>query len=590
MEIVKAVFDCAPDAILIMDNGGRIIRANAQTEKLFGYRREEILGLPVELLVPERFGATHKEQRAGQPSAAGAGPMGTVLESFGRRKDGTQFPLEIMVNTQETNDGSFVLDVVRDITQRKQIEEQARESAEMFFRLFEFAPDAVLVINEGGSIERANAKTEQIFGYPRAELIGRPIEILVPERLAARHREFRTNYIREPRTRPMGAGLELFGLRKGGVEFPVDIMLSPVQGREGRVVLAVVRDITERRLAERSLAANETLLRQFLKHAPAAIAILDTDMRYLQCSDRWLADYGLDGRDIIGSSHYEVFSDVPERWKVVHRRVLAGAIERCDEDRFHREDGSVVWIQWECQPWRNAAEEIGGLIMFSQTVTGRKLADEQVRASLREKEVLLKEIHHRVKNNLQIISSLLYLQSTYVKDDTALDILAESQSRVKAIALIHEKLYRSEQFDKIDFASYLHDLIAKLFHTYRVGDDSVTIHTDIEGVRLEIETALPCGLIVNELVSNALKHAFPHCWTGEVWVELHQDSDNRFVLTVRDDGIGLPANLDWHRSQSLGLQLVSDLTKQLRGELEVCRDAGTCVRLRFAELHYKERG
>jgi PAS domain S-box-containing protein len=462
MEVIKAVFECAPDAILIMDCAGRIIRANARAEKMFGYRCEEIVGQPVELLVPERFAAAHRDRCPDRPAEGGAGPTRAVLESFGRRKDGTQFPLEIMVNPQETNDGRFILDVVRDVTERKQ--------------------------------------------------------------------------------------------------------------------------------AERSLAAKEALLRQFIKHAPAAIAVLDRDLCYLQCSDRWLADFQLAGRDVTGRSHYDLFPDMPDRWKAVHRRVLAGAVERCDEDPFPRADGSTMWVQWECRPWRDAAEEIGGLILFSQTVTDRKLAEEHVRASLREKEVLLKEIHHRVKNNLQIISSLLFLQSTYVTDDTTLEILAESQSRVKAIALIHEKLYRTEQFDRIDFVAYLNDLIAELFRTYRVRDDSVTMHTDIEAIRLGIETALPCGLIVNELVSNALKHAFPAPWTGEVWVDLHRADGNQFALTVRDNGIGLPECVDWQRSQSLGLQLVSDLTKQLGGTLEIEHRAGTSVRLRFTELQYKERG
>jgi PAS domain S-box-containing protein len=462
MEIFKAVFECAPDAILILDCAGRIFRANARAEKLFGYRREEIVGRPVETLVPERFANAHCGQPSDRPGEGSAAPAGVVLESFGRRKDGTQFPLEVMVSTQETAEGTFVLDVVRDVTERKQ--------------------------------------------------------------------------------------------------------------------------------AERSLAANEALLRQFIKHSPAAIAVLDRDLRYLQCSDRWQADYQLAGRDVIGRSHYELFPDLPLRWKEVHQRVLAGAVEHCDEDPFPRADGSTAWLQWECRPWRDAAGEIGGLILFSQTVTDRKLAEEHVRASLREKEVLLREIHHRVKNNLQIISSLLYLQSTYVRDDTTLDILAESQSRVKAIALIHEKLYQSEQLDKIDFAAYLHDLIAELFRTYRVRDDTVTVHEDIEGVRLGIETALPCGLIVNELVSNALKHAFPGCWTGEVWIALHSAEGGHFDLSVRDNGVGLAEGFDWRRSPSLGLQLVSDLTKQLGGKLEVRPDGGTNIHLRFAELQYQDRG
>ena len=461
-EVFYRLFEFVPDAIVVVDQQGVIRRANAKTEQMFGHHREELIGQPVEVLIPQRFARRHVEYRERYLDEPRTRPMGASQELFARRKDGSEFPVDIMLSPLDTSEGKVVLAVVRDITERKKIEAQAKESQEMFFRLFEFAPDAIVVVDQQGIIRRANAKTEQMFGYRREELVGQPVEVLIPDRFTERHVGYRSKYLHEPRTRPMGAGLELFGRRKDGSEFPVDIMLSPVEAERGRLVLGVVRDITERKQAE------------------------------------------------------------------------AQARER--------------------------------------------------------REMLLKEVHHRVKNNLQVISSLLYLQSTYVADRGTLEILTESQNRVKSIALIHEKLYRSEDLEKLDFGEYVRDLLADLIRTYRVQQDSIAVHTRIEGARLGIDTAIPCGLIINELVSNAFKHAFPPGGTGEVWIDLHPAQDRRYVLSVRDSGAGLPKDFDWRRSKSLGLKLVTDLTKQLEGEVQVCSDAGTTFTITFAELQYKERG
>jgi PAS domain S-box-containing protein len=327
----------------------------------------------------------------------------------------------------------------------------------------------------------------------------------------------------------------------------------------------------ERRVAERTaaLATNEALLRQFIKYSPAAIAMFDRDMRYLQCSDRWLADYHLTGRDIIGLRHYEVFPDVPEKWKAVHRRVLAGAVEWCDEDSFDRADGSTMWLQWECRPWRDAAGEVGGLIMSAQIITERKMAEEQVKASLREKKVLLKEIHHRVKNNLQIISALLDLQSEHTHDGQALEMFKESQGRVRSMALIHERLYHSQYLARVNFAEYVRQLADDLYRTYKVSSDEVVLGLDIDVPPLPIDVAIPCGLLLNELISNCLKHAFKGAAEGNIRVMLRGRGDDATLLAVADDGAGFPPGLDFRNTTSFGMQLVNTLVEQLTGDVEV---------------------
>jgi two-component sensor histidine kinase/CheY-like chemotaxis protein len=214
-------------------------------------------------------------------------------------------------------------------------------------------------------------------------------------------------------------------------------------------------------------------------------------------------------------------------------------------------------------------------------IAERKQAEEQIKASLKEKEVLLKEIHHRVKNNLQIISSLLKLQARSIKDIQTLEIFNESQSRIRTMALIHESLYQSNDLSKINFAEYLRKLAANLFRSYEITSSGIKQIINVNDVFLEIDVAVPCGLIINELVSNSLKYAFPSGNKGEIKIELYSDKNRHFTLIVSDNGIGLPKDLDLQKTKTLGLQLVNNLVDQLEGSCEVDSNGGTEFKIKF---------
>jgi len=215
-------------------------------------------------------------------------------------------------------------------------------------------------------------------------------------------------------------------------------------------------------------------------------------------------------------------------------------------------------------------------------VTQRMAAEEKIKTSLREKEALLKEIHHRVKNNLQVVSSLLGLQSRLVTDEPTRKMFQESQNRIHSMALLHESLYQSNNLSRIDFPEYIRQLASHLFHSYGVAAERIHLRTDLEKLYLHLDAAVPCGLIINELVSNSLKYAFPDGRAGEVRIELHEHAEGLARLVVADNGIGLRSDIDWETARTLGLRLVRTLAEQLGAKIEVKSNDGTEVQLTFA--------
>ncbi len=220
------------------------------------------------------------------------------------------------------------------------------------------------------------------------------------------------------------------------------------------------------------------------------------------------------------------------------------------------------------------------LLSLVLDVTEQIQAEERLKASLEEKVVLLKEVHHRVKNNLQIISSLLNLQSDYLEDDRSRDIFKVSQNRIESMALIHEKLYQSKDLARINFAEYVQDLVDGLLSSYELNSSNISTNLDVDDSLLSLDAAIPCGLIINELVLNSLKHAFPTGTKGKICITLTKVEGN-LTLSVGDNGIGFPAEVDFQNTKSLGLQLVIALTNQLKGTVELKKDSGVEFKLTF---------
>ena len=295
---------------------------------------------------------------------------------------------------------------------------------------------------------------------------------------------------------------------------------------------------------------------------------LRTHEAYLSPRGKEIVGFRNDELPNLESTFFDLIhlDDMPRVNETVKLHVENGEPFRV-ELRLRHKDGSYRWIVTRGEAVRDENGRPMRMVGSITDISARKRAEEQIKNSLQEKETLLKEIHHRVKNNLQIISSLLYLQSSALVDPVARQALRESQDRVQSMGLVHEQLYRSSNFSAVDFGEHLKEIAANIAGSYGAMNPRVRVETELESVAVDLDLAIPVSLIFNEILTNAFKHAFPRERAGKIDVAFHRDGSDNLVLRVSDDGVGLPKNLDWETAPSLGLKIVRNLTEQIHGEL-----------------------
>ena len=342
-------------------------------------------------------------------------------------------------------------------------------------------------------------------------------------------------------------------------------------------------EISERKQAEVTLRRNEERFRALFERSNDAVFIMNLDGIHLTANQQAADMFGYTIDELIGMSFEDVV--VPGQLEEAREKLdLLLARERIPiyERLVQKKDGTVFYVEINIALVSDENGQPLHIQSIVRDITDRKQIESQILASLQEKEVMLKEIHHRVKNNMQVISSLLDLQADSLQDEQVRGLFKESQDRIKSMALIHEQLYQVPDLARIDFVNYVESLTSHLLRSYGAKEGNIVLHLDIAPLYLSIETAIPCGLIINELVSNAFKHAFPNGQAGQIWVTtLHKAETEQLTLQIKDNGVGLPANIDLQQPRSLGMTLVMTLVKQINGMIEWQNDHGLKFRITF---------
>ncbi len=365
-----------------------------------------------------------------------------------------------------------------------------------------------------------------------------------------------------------------------------DISGYPLKDEEGRTIgmIEVTSEITARKKAELALKESEARFRRLAENAK------DLIYRYRFIPERGFEYVSPAATTITGytpEEHYAdpdlVFKLVLEEDRPLLESLASGKFENPIVLRFRKKDGSIIWTEQINVPVYDEAGNLVAIEGIARDITERKLTEEAIKQSLREKEILIREIHHRVKNNMQVISSILNLQAAQVDDPRAKAAFKECQYRIRSMALVHERLYRSKDLSRIDFGEYLSMIARHIFLDQQIKPEQVQLHLEIEPVELNINTAVPLGLIINEIITNAFKHAFPAGRRGNLWIKLRKINEGKAELVVRDDGVGLPKGVDMKKVESLGMVIINTLVDQIEGRLVVKseQNKGTEFRLVF---------
>ncbi len=478
----------------------------------------------------------------------------------------------------------------KEISERIKAESELREVQKYTRLIIDSSIDMICASDKEGYITEFNQAALKTFGYTSEEIIGKHVTILYA--IPSDRQEIADKKIFKDGT----FSGEVLNRKKNGDVFISYLSASALKNEKGEIIgaMGVSRDISSEKEAEQRLREQSAKLNAVFESSSHVIWTINREYRITSFNTNFashmLLRYGVNAilgldmvsGDTVSTEEYNRF------WINKYDAVFKGKPDYF-ETKLIDKHGNLVWREIYLNPIFDTNGKVVEVSGIGHDITEKKLVEEQIKQSLQEKEVLLKEVHHRVKNNLQVISSILNLQSSYVKDQGTLNILKESQNRIKSMAFIHESLYQTKDFSSINFSEYVVNLANNLIHSYSNFDNDIKLNLDIQNVFLNLDLAIPCGLIINEIVSNALKYAFvENSEGGEITIVMKSDGEN-LTLIIGDNGVGLPPDIDYRNTESLGLQLVVTLTDQLNGIIEMNNQSGTNYKIVFNQNQAKNR-
>jgi PAS domain S-box-containing protein len=596
-ELYRALVETTGTGYVIIDKDGKVLDANPEYVRLTGHHTlEEILGRNV----IEWTAGYEKEKNADAVKKCARDGYIRNLEIDYVDSTGSVIPVEITATVVEIEGTIRILTLCRDITDRKRLEEALKESEERFRGITERISDLIIILDPEGYATFVSPSITSILGFPQESYIGKRIgpDIIWAEDIAKIGQA-----MERLKNGSLGEQVEFRMLKSDGSYAVIEAKGIPVftQGIYAGVQV-VARDITERKQAEGALRESE---RKF--HTMADFTV---DWEYWLAPDSSFVYISPSCEGITGYSPKEFIADpalitrivypddtplVSDHFRRIHESPEPGILDF----RIVGRDGEIHWLAHTCLPVYDRSGTYLGRRASNRDINERKRAEQEImllnatleqrvrdrtqeleqatetiRTSLDEKVILLREIHHRVKNNLQILISLLNLQSRTINDPQIIAALKESTQRIRAMSMVHENLYRGSDLAHIDFISYLSSLAKSQVVFYQLSPGKVTLETTGENIMLDINTAIPLGLVMNELLSNALKYAFPGNRKGTIRIDARKTED-RLEISIADDGVGLPEGFDYINSQSLGLRLVHILIEQISGTIELKKVKGT---------------
>lgn len=471
-----------------------------------------------------------------------------------------------------------------EIEERKKVEARLRDNEAYTRNIISSSLDMICATDPQDKIVEFNKAAQECFGYKKKEIIGKPVSLLYAV-------DEERKRIMESLENTGGFQGEVINKRKNGERFITYLSGSLLYDEQGNVIgsMGVSRDITEVKKAEEKSQIQSAKLNAIVESRSHLIWTVNRKNQLVLYNEHFQKFYKDNFRKKIQSGDIpwddlDQLLSTPEKDKIARAYDMAfTGKEQFFEVQFKNKRSKTVWMEIHLNPISldGKEKEVFEVSSIAQDITDKKLYEEKIESSLKEKEVLLQEVHHRVKNNLQVISSILNLQTSYIDDERVVNILKESQNRIKSMAFIHESLYQANDFSKINFSEYVKNLANNLVYSYRTGNEKINLSLKLKPLTLPLDTAIPCGLIINELVSNALKYAFPGEKRGTVEIQLYL-KNNKVHLEVSDDGTGLPEGIDYRNTASLGLQLVVTLVEQLSATIRLGKTKGTKFVIEFA--------
>jgi len=553
----------------------KIIRWSKRAEYLFGYSANEVEKSP-HLLENIITDDDLKKLIDANKSVLKSNKSSQIIKLKGLTKDGFEIECEWYNSYLKNEKGEInsIYSVIKDITEEKIALRRSEQLMSNFLDLYNSISDAIYLVDHEGRIINANQGLTKTFGYKPVEVVGKEIKFL------SANGKFSEQQIAEYLERARAGesvSYEGWGQKKNGEVIPTEVLMNEGTFLDNDVVIIVERDISDRLLSHRELKHRESMFSNLFHASPIGIARLDHHAE--------IKDINKSFEDIFGYTKEEVFGleldklIVPEEEYQEATKLSTSEIAKVYTGKRRTKYGNVIDVI-VCAVPVIVDGEIIAMYGIYVDITDRKQAERKLKSNLREKEVLLAEIHHRVKNNLAVITGLLELQALNSDNSDAEKVLKDSQMRVNSIALVHELLYQSEDFAQVDIRNYIKELALVIAKT--VSEKSVQVHFEfnLEEVFLEITNAIPCGLILNEVLTNSFKHAFRDRTAGNIKISFLSHL-NKYIFRIEDDGIGLPEQKNDLPKRSLGMTLIKTLGKQLNAEVNIVSEKGTSFEFIF---------